>query len=88
MSGDKAGMTKTIYFATDYYDRHVIQRIIDKYGLAPMDAARNFLQSKTHAMLEDADYGLMSFSEKAIFDMWEAERVTGNPGNSVYVRGE
>ena len=80
-------MTKNIYFATDYYDRYVIQQIIDKYGMAPMEAARKFLTSKTHEMLEDASYGLLSFPERAIFDMWEAEKVTGDPRNSVYIRG-
>ena len=65
-------MNKTVYFATDYYNRHVIEAIIDKYGLDLMAAARSFLMSKTHAMLEDADYGLLCFPEGAVFEMWEA----------------
>lgn len=81
-------MTKTIYFATDYYDRHVIGRIIDKYGMEPMEATRRFLTSRTHAMLEDPDYGLLAFPERAVFDMWEAEQVTGDPADSIYVRAE
>ena len=81
-------MTKTVYFAVDYYNRKVIQMIIDKYGLDPMDAARRFLMSETHAMLEDAECGLMSFPERAVFDMWEAEQVTGDPRLSEAIRGE
>ena len=81
-------MKKIVYFAADYYDRQVIQTIIDKYGLEPMDAARRFLMSETHAMLEDESYGLLSFPDRAVFDMWEAEQVTGDPRKSVYVRGE
>ena len=81
-------MKKNVYFAIDYYDRHVIQRIIDKYDLAPQDAMRRFIMSETHAMLEDADYGLLAFPEHAVFDMWEAEQVTGAPRNSEYVRGK
>ena len=81
-------MEKIVYFAADYYDRHVIQQIIDKYGIEPMEAARKFLLSETHALLEDASYGLMAFSEFGIFDMWEAEQITGDPRNSIYVRGE
>ena len=81
-------MTKNVYFVTDYYDRQVIQRIIDKYDMEPMEATRSLLTSKTHDMLEDAEYGLWSYPERAIFDMWEAERITGDPRNSVYVRGE
>ena len=52
----------------------------------PMEAARRFLLSKTHTLLEDADCGLMSLPERAEFDMWEAEQVTGDPRNSVAVR--
>ena len=77
-----------MYFATDYYDRQVIQLIIDKYNLDPMDAAKSFILSKTHAMLEDSEYGLISMPAYAVFDMWEAERITGDPRNSAYVRGE
>ncbi len=81
-------MTKTHSFTLDYYNKCVIQRIIDKYSMEPMDATRSFLTSQTHAMLEDAEYAMWDFSERAIFDMWEAERVTGDPRNSIYLRGE
>lgn len=81
-------MRKTEYFMTDYYDRQVIQRIIDKYNMEPLEATRCFLTSQTHEMLEDSDYGLWSFPDRAVFDMWEAERITGDPRNSAYIRGE
>jgi len=81
-------MNKMAYFITDYYDRMVIQRIIDKYAMQPMEAVRSFLNSETHALLENADNGMWSFSDIAIFDMWEAEKVTGDPRNSEYLRGE
>ena len=85
---DAIDMTKTVYFVTDHYDRRVIQRIMDKYDLPPMEATRRFLISRTHEMLEDPEYGLTSFSDRAVFDMWEAEQITGDPRNSAYVRGE
>ena len=81
-------MRKTVYFAVDHYDRHVIQMIIDKYDLNPMDATRRFLLSETHALLEDPDYGILSFPARSVFDMWEAEQVTGDPRNSLAVRSE
>lgn len=81
-------MTKPVYFALDYYDRKVIQLIIDKYNLDPMDATKSFIMSKTHSMLEDEEYGLLSMPAYAVFDMWESEQVTGDPRNSVYVRSE
>ena len=81
-------MKKNVYFAIDYYNRHVIEMIIEKYGLEPMEAARRFLLSETHTLLEDAECGLLCFPDRGIFDMWEAEQKTGDPRNSVYVREE
>ena len=81
-------MTKIPSFSMDYYDKNVILRIMEKYGMDQMAAARAFLTSETHNMLEDADLGMWDFSERAIFDMWESERVTGDPRNSAYLRSE
>lgn len=81
-------MKKNLYFTIDYYDRKVIELIMKKYNFEQMKAFRKFVMSKTHLMLEDASYGLLSFSEYAVFDMWEAEQITGDPRESVYIRGE
>ena len=81
-------MTKIPCFSLDYYNKSVIQMIVDKYALSPMDASRAFLTSKTHAMLEDPELAMWEFSDRAIFDIWEAERVTGDPRNSAYLRSE
>ena len=81
-------MTKHPYFVTDYQDRQVIRRIIDKYGMDQMDAIRAFITSWTHDMLENADLGLADLPSAAIFDMWEAEKITGDPRNSAYIRGD
>ncbi|MDO4287755.1 MAG: hypothetical protein Q4C55_01080 [Eubacterium sp.] len=72
----------------EYYDDEVLTLISEKYGLTPMDALRSFVNSKTHAMLEDADYGMTDFGAAAIFEIWEAEKITGDPRNSIYIRGE
>ena len=32
--------------------------------------------------------GMTDFGAGAIFEIWESERVTGDPRNSVYIRGE
>ncbi|MBE5902391.1 MAG: hypothetical protein E7280_10880 [Lachnospiraceae bacterium] len=61
--------------------------IIDKYKMPALDAMRSFLMSKTHGMLEDEAGGLWAFPERAIFDMWEVEQITGEPRNSAYIRG-
>lgn len=80
-------MTKIPYFVADYYDRNVIQRIVDVYNMDEMDAARAFLLSETHELLEDAENGVWEYPERGVFDMWEAERKTGDPRNSCYVQG-
>lgn len=46
------------------------------------------MNSKTHAMLANDDMKLWHFSPLAVFDMWEAEEATGDPGNSLYIRGD
>ena len=38
-------------------------------------------------MLIDKETGVYKDSPLIIFDMWEAEKVTGNPRNSQYIRG-
>ena len=81
-------MTKYPYFVIDYFDRQVIELIINKYGMQPMDAIRAFIISETHNMLEDAELGLGNYPAAALMDMWEAEKITGDPRNSIYIRGE
>ena len=81
-------MTKISIFSLDCYNKNVIKMIMEKYGLNEMEAAREFLMSETHRMLEDADMAMWEFSARAIFDMWEVEKITGNPRNSVHLRSE
>ena len=72
----------------DYYNGEVIMMIAEKYGFSQMDALKVFVDSKTHEMLEDADYGMTDFGAKALFEIWECEKVTGDPRNSIYIKGE
>ena len=72
----------------DYYDSEIATLISEKYGYEPMDALREFLYSETRAMLEDSSLEMWEFSPRALFDLWEAEKVTGDPRNSIYIRGE
>ena len=81
-------MTKISLISLDCYNKNVIKMIMEKYGMTEMEAAREFLMSETHRMLEDADMAMWEFSARAIFDMWEVEKITGNPRNSVYLRSE
>ena len=79
-------MNKLQKTSLDYYNKSVIQRIVDKYAMTEMDAAREFLQSKTHAMLENADLAMWEFAERFIFEIWEVEKITGDLRNSEHIR--
>lgn len=72
----------------DYYDCEVVAMIVNKYGYSDMEALRMFVMSKTHEMLENEECGLTAFGAGAILEMWEAEIITGDPRNSIYIRGE
>lgn len=72
----------------DYYNSEVVIMISEKYGLSPMEAFKNFVTSKTHEMLENEEYGMTDFGAGALFEIWECEKITGDPKNSVYIRGE
>lgn len=81
-------MNKVDVYTLDFYDRMVSKYIIEKYGLTEKDALRRFVSSETYRMLADPELEMWDFSPFGIFDMWEAEQVTGDPRNSLYIRGE
>lgn len=72
----------------DYYDNEVVMMIVEKYGLEQMAALKSFVNSKTHEMLENEECGMTDFGAEAIFEIWECEKITGDPKKSVYIRGE
>lgn len=81
-------MSRMILEVMNYYDQTVSAMIEEKYGLTPMNALRAFTTSETHALLQDRANGLGAFGAEGVFDIWECERVTGDPRNSIYIRGE
>ena len=70
------------------FDSEVADLIAKSRNISDMDALRLFLDSKTHEMLADDTLKLWHFSPLAIFDMWESEQATGDPRNSLYLRGD
>lgn len=70
------------------FDVEVSILIGNSRGVSEMDGFRLFLDSETHRMLEDDELKLWYFSPLAIFDMWENEIATGDPRNSLYLRGD
>lgn len=72
----------------DFYNGEVVMMIAEKYGVSHMEALKMFIDSKTHEMLENAECGMTEFGAEAIFEIWECEKVTGEPRNSIYIKGE
>ena len=70
----------------NYYDKEVVKLISEKYGIDVMEAFEKFLNSETYKMLCDDELEMWNFGAPAIFDMWEAEEITGDPRNSAYIR--
>lgn len=79
-------MTKIPTRTIDFFDRQVIRLIIEKYGFDELEAIRLFLKSETYQMLIDPELEIYKMSPRIVFDMWESERVTGDPRNSQYLR--
>jgi hypothetical protein len=70
----------------DFYNNEVVRMIADKYGYDQMEALRRFVHSETHEILENKDSGLIAFGAGAVLEIWEAEKITGDPRNSIYLR--
>lgn len=70
------------------FDSTLASLIAESRGITLMEGLRLFLGSETHAMLVDDDLKMWYFSPLALFDMWENEVITGDPRNSLYLRGD
>ena len=70
------------------YVQNVTLLIMEKYGLDEMESLRRFVESETHSMLSDPQFEMWEFGYPGILDIWEAEQITGDPRNSIYIRGE
>ena len=81
-------MTKVSSSTLDFFDRQVVYMIVEKYGMEEKMAIMKFIKSETYQMLIDAETEVYKMSPHIVFDMWESEKVTGNPRNSQYIRGE
>lgn len=68
-----------------YYDTEVSRQIVEKYGFSESEALNLYLQSETYRMFCRPELQMTDFSPQGIFDMWEVERVTGDPRNSLYI---
>lgn len=79
-------MNRPDFRTMDFIDRQVVNLIVNKYGYEEKTALREFIQSDTYNMLLDKETGIYMLSHLIIFDMWEAEKITGDPRKSQYIR--
>lgn len=79
-------MNKVPVRTLTFFDSVVINKIIEKYGFEERMAIRDFLSSETYKMLLDKETGIYAMSPLITFDMWEAEKICGDPRQSQYIR--
>ena len=72
----------------EIYDSELASMIAKNRGISEMDGLKLFLGSETHSMLTDASLKMWYFSPVSIYDIWENEIATGDPRNSLYIRGD
>ena len=70
------------------FDTAVSILIAESRGISELDGFRLFINSETHKMLVDDELKMWYFSPFVLFDMWENEIATGDPRNSLYIRGD
>lgn len=66
----------------------VTKEIAKSRDISYMEAFKLLVHSETHEMLLNDDMKLWHLSHLAIFDIWENEVRTGEPRNSLYIRGD
>ena len=78
------------YFAEflTYYDKEIVKEMMKKYNYKELDAFKEFINSKTYAMLSDIELEMWDYGPLGIFEMWENEKITGTPLTSVDLRSE
>lgn len=81
-------MDVTLSFIFADYVTYVVKRICEKHGLPSSLALRRFLFSKTYRMFSNPKMELWEYAPETIFELWECEQITGDPRNSIYIRGE
>ena len=72
----------------DFFDRTIIGKFIEKYGLDEKEALRRFIKSKTYKILTQPELAFDKGSPLIVFELWECEQITGDPENSLYIRAE
>jgi len=71
-----------------FITKQMTSLIMEKRKMTEMEALEMFLNSEIYQMITDPELDMWEFAPLAIFDMWEHEIATGDPRNSLYIRGD
>ena len=69
-------------------DSEVAELISNFRNLSDKDPLRLSFDSNTHELQSVTALRRFHFIPLAIFDLWESEQATGDPRNSLYLRGD
>ena len=69
-------MTRLSARQIDFFDRQVVELMVEKYGMDDREAVRAFIESKTYQLLLDVESEVYTMSPHIIFDMCESEKIT------------
>lgn len=81
-------MSKTDAGIIGNIEMELCKLIAKRNHISELDALRLFMKTKTYQMLIDDETKLWHFAPLVIYDIWENEELTGDPGNSLYLRGD
>jgi len=72
-----------IFITTQMVELIIKQRLVDE-----IQALRMFINTEIYQMIIIPELKMWEFAPLAILDMWESEIATGDPRNSLYIRGD
>ena len=81
-------MKKYFPFYLSFLEQYIVRELCRRFGIEPFDALQRFLNSETYRMVCNQELAMWEFPHHAILAMWECEQITGDPRNSLYIRGE
>jgi hypothetical protein len=86
--GGGIAMTVAPARVLDFLDRSIVLELMRRYGFSELEALRRYLRSETYRLVADDELKFWHFAPLAVLDLWETERATGDPRDSVYLRDD
>lgn len=71
-----------------YYVKELTKSLMKKFNFDEKKAYEEVIFSKTYQMLSDLNCAMWEYGVPNIYDMYVAEKITGNPRNAEFLRME